>query len=141
VREARGAGRVVYLAADLDRRYARENTGDHGRLLGNLIRWATHDQIPLTVEGAGLVDTHLYQQPGRALLHLVNLTNANTWRSSVEELIPVGPLKVAVKLPEGMPGKNLRLLVSNQKPALMVANGWARFELSSVLDHELVVIE
>jgi len=141
VREAKGNGRVVYLAADLDRRYARENTADHGLLLRNLIRWAANDQIPLTVEGPGLVDTHLYQQPGRALLHLVNLTNANTWRSSAEELIPVGPLKVAVKLPVGVAGKSLRLLVSNQKPALTTANGWARFELASVLDHELAVIE
>jgi hypothetical protein len=141
VRSSQGTGRVAYLAADLDRRYAHENIADHGRLLANLIRWAANDQIPLTVEGLGLIDAHFYRQPGRALVHLVNLTNANTWRSSAEELIPVGPLKVAVKLPDGVTGKNLRLLVSDQKPALTVTNGWARFELTSILDQEVAVIE
>ena len=141
VNEHPGFGRVAYLAADLDRRYARTNTADFGRLLANLVRWAARDDIPLTVEGPGVIDTHLYRQPGRAIVHLVNLTNANTWRGPVEELIPVGPLKIGVRLPAGLRGRNLRLLVSDEKPALVAADGWARFELRSILDHEVAVIE
>jgi len=141
VSERPGFGRVAYLAADLDRRYARTNTADFGRLLGNLLRWAARDDIPLSVEGPGVIDAHLYRQPGRAIVHLVNLTNANTWRGPVEELIPVGPLKIGVRLPAGLRGRNLRLLVSGQKPALTTAGGWTRFELNSILDQEVAVIE
>jgi hypothetical protein len=141
VNEHPGFGRVAYLAADLDRRYARTNTADFGRLLGNLLRWAARDDIPLSVEGPGVIDTHLYRQPGRAIVHLVNLTNANTWRGPVEELLPVGPLKIGVRLPADLRGRNLRLLVSDERPALITADGWARFELRSILDQEVAVIE
>jgi hypothetical protein len=61
-------------------------------LLANLVRWAAASRIPLEVRGAGLIDCHLYRQPGRVILHLVNLTNAGAWRSPVDELIPVGSL-------------------------------------------------
>ena len=74
----RGEARVAYLAADLDRRYGRDNLPDHGRLLANIVRWAAGDRIPLEVRGPGLIDCQLYRQPGRLILHLVNLTNAGT---------------------------------------------------------------
>ena len=53
------AGRVVFLPADLDRRFGRDNLPDQCDLLTNLIRWTTKDTIPLAVEGAGLVDCPL----------------------------------------------------------------------------------
>ena len=31
--------------------FARDNLPDHGNLLANLVRWAAHDNIPLTVDG------------------------------------------------------------------------------------------
>ncbi len=139
--EKPGAGRVVYLAADLDRRYARDNLPDHGSLLANLVRWAARDDLPLTVEGPGFIDCHLYRQPGRAILHVVNLTSAGTWRAPVDELIPVGPLRIRVRLPAGVSGRNPRLLVSGEKIAVTTQDGWSRLELKSVLDHEVVVLE
>jgi hypothetical protein len=139
--EAAKGGRVAYLPADLDRRFGRDNLPDHGNLLANLVRWASGNNIPLKVEGAGLVDCHLYRQPGRFIMHAVNLTSAGTWRAPVDELIAIGPLKVEVRLPEDVRGKRASLLVSQRKPAVSVEKGWAAFELQSLLDHELVVIE
>jgi hypothetical protein len=88
--DAQDPARRAYI---LDRRFARDNLPDHGDLLANLIRWAAKDDIPLAVEGPGLVDCHLYRQPGRLILHLVNLTSAGTWRQPVHELIPIGTLR------------------------------------------------
>jgi hypothetical protein len=139
--EKPGTGRVAFLAADLDRRYARENLPDHANLLANLVRWAVRDEIPLRVEGPGFIDCHLYRQPGRAVLHLVNLTSAGTWRAPVEELIPIGPLRVSVRLPADVHGRTLRLRVSGASVPLTTDAGWHRFTLPSVLDHELAVIE
>ena len=91
VLSTRGKSRIAYMPADLDRRYTREHLPDHGDLLANIVRWAAGDDIPLAVEGPGLIDCHLYTQGNRLILHLVNLTSAGTWRAPVEELIPGRP--------------------------------------------------
>ena len=143
VREAeRGRGRVAFLPADLDRRYGRDNLPDHGDLLANLVRWAAGgaDAIPLHVEGAGLVDCHLYRQGDRLVLHVVNLTSAGTWRAPVDELIRVGPLHVRVRVPDDVRPARATLLVAGRPVASAVRDGWIEFEIPSVLDHEVVVI-
>jgi len=109
-----GGGRIAYLPADLDRQFGRYNLPDHGNLLANLIRWASKDDIPLAVECAGLIDCNLYHQPNRLILHLVNLTSAGTWRQPVDEYIPIGPVKVQVKLPEDIRGRNLQFRSSSK---------------------------
>jgi hypothetical protein len=139
-RVTREGARVVFLAADLDRRFARDNLTDHGNLLANAVRWAAKDDLPLVVEGPGLVDCHLYRQADRLILHLVNLTNAGTWRAPVPELIPVGPLRVRVQLPAGMRSASVRSLVSGRRLSATIEHGQALFEVKSILDHEVVTI-
>jgi hypothetical protein len=136
---AQGA-RIAFMPADIDRQFERFNLPDHGNLLANIVRWASKDSIPLTVDGPGLVDCNVYQQPGRLVVHLVNLTSAATWRAPLDEFISIGPLRVRVRLPDGVKGKNSQLLVSNQKIALTTKDGWCQFEVPSVLDHEVIVI-
>jgi hypothetical protein len=138
--ERAGAGRVAYLPADLDRCFGRDNLPDHADLLANLARWVARERIPLRVEGPGLLDCHLYRQPGRLVLHLVNLTSAGTWRAPIHELIPVGPLRVRVRLPAGVRGASARLLVAGGAAAVGVEDGWADFAVASVTDHEVAVI-
>ena len=133
-------GRVAYLPADIDRRFGQDNLPDHGDLLANIVRWAAGDRIPLSVEGRGLIDCHLYTQPGRLILHVVNLTSAGTWRAPIDELIPIGPFRIKVRLPEGVSGRHAQLLVSARKLSPAVQAGWATFELASVEDHELIVV-
>jgi hypothetical protein len=132
--------RVAYLAADLDRRYFRELLPDHANLLANLVRWAAKDSIPLSVRGAGLIDCHLYQQPGRMILHMVNLTSAGTWRSPVDELIPIVPVKVRIKLSAGVSGRTAKRLVTAAPVPVTVRQGWAQLAVKSILDHEVRVI-
>jgi hypothetical protein len=140
VSQTAAGARIAYLAADLDRRYQRELLPDHARLLANLVRWAAKETLPLTVKGAGLVDCHLYQQKGRLILHMVNLTSAGTWRAPVDELIAIGPLQVLVKLPAGVAGRTAKRLVSAGAATVTVKQGWAEFEVRSILDHEVIVI-
>ncbi|HEV2486057.1 MAG TPA: alpha-amylase family protein [Terracidiphilus sp.] len=143
VNERPDAGRVAFLPADLDRRYGRDNLPDYASLLANLVRWTAREEIPLRVAGPGLIDCRLYVQreKGRLVLHLVNLTSVDTWRAPVEELISVGPLSVSVKLPEGIRGHTLRFLVGSARTAgITVQDGWARFEVPSILDHEVAVL-
>jgi hypothetical protein len=136
-----GQSRVAYMPADLDRRYASENLPDHANLLVNVVRWAAADRIPLDVRGPGMIDCHLYRQSGRLILHLINLTNAATWRAPMDDSIPVGPLQVKVQLPQDVRGGHAECLVATRKLAVTVREKWAAFELLSVLDHEVVVLE
>jgi hypothetical protein len=133
-------GKVAYLPADLDRRYTHENLPDHADVLANLARWSSGGRIPLEVHGTGLVDCHLYRQPGRVILHLVNLISAGTWRGPIDELIPIGPLQVKVKLPADVKPRNAQLLVAGRTTPAAVAQGWATFDVKSILDHEVAVI-
>ena len=141
VHTAAHGSRIAYLPADLDRRYARDNLPDHGTLLANLVRWAAGETLPLTVQGPGLVDCHLYRQQNRLILHLVNLTNPGTWRAPIDELIPVGPLRIQVRIPEGVQVGKMKFLVSQQEPSFVIEKGGVVLQLQSLLDHEVIVLE
>jgi hypothetical protein len=133
--------RVAFLPADIDRRFAIDNLPDHGDLMANLVRWGARDTIPLHVEGPGLLDCELYRQRNRLVLHVVNLTSAGSWRAPVDELIPVGPVRVRVRMPGGFRARTVALRVAGGTEPATVRDGIVEARLRSVLDHELVVIE
>ncbi|MDB4884240.1 MAG: hypothetical protein JWL95_3006, partial [Gemmatimonadetes bacterium] len=136
-----GGRRVAFLAADIDRRFAIDNLPDHGDLMANLVRWAARDTIPMHVEGPGLLDCELYEQRGRLIVHVANLTSAGSWRAPVEELIPVGPLHIRVRAPSGVRPRSVALRVAGRTEPVVARNGMIDVQLRSVLDHELLVIE
>ena len=140
VKTTPSSGKVAFLVGDVDRRFAADNLPDHGWLLANLVRWAGGKQLrDLQVEGPGLLDCRLYRQASRLILHLVNLTNTES-RGSVDELIPIGPIKVWAAIPPWLQHKQVRLLVGSGKPKFSFERGKAMVTLSSLLDHEVIVI-
>jgi len=140
LRAAPNGSRSAYFAADIDRRFAQHNLPDHGDLLANVVRWAAKDSIPLKVVGPGLIDCQLYRQDDCLILHLVNLTSAGTWRSPLHELIPVGPIRVSLRVPARTAGNRIKTLVSKKPLAVESEPGWCHFEIESILDHEVTVI-
>ena len=135
-----GASRRAYFAADLDRRFGRDYLPDHGRLLANTIRWTAHNDVLLKVRGAGLIDCHLYRQEDRTILHLVNLSGAESWRSPLQETIPIGPLEISIQLPSGAAPRAVELLVADQVHTVAVNGRWASFEIESIASHEVAVL-
>jgi hypothetical protein len=137
---ASGAGRVAYLAADVDRCHGRDHHPDHGRLIANLVRWAAGEPQPLTVTGPGLLDCHLYRQGERLVLHLVNLTG-DGGRGPLHEVVPVGPIEVTVRLPRPAARVAVRSLVAGgEQRAEVTPDGCGRFAVSSVGEHEVLVL-
>jgi hypothetical protein len=130
-------GRAAYLPAPIDALYAHGNLPDHGHLLANMVRWAAGDRIGFELQGPGLIDCHVYTQPGRTIVHLVNLTNEAAWRGPMDEFIPVGPLTLRVRTAAA---RNATCLVSGAKPPIAVKEGWATLEIQRVIDHEVVVL-
>ena len=137
----RGASRIAFLPADIDRRYAREHLTDHGDLLANVVRWAAGSSISIAVEGPGFLDCHLYRQLNRLILHIVNLTSAGTWRAPVEELIPVGPVRVSIALPAGIAGRKAQARVRPGDLPVSIQGGRAFFTVPSIFDHEMILVE
>lgn len=105
------------------------------------MRWAVSDNIPLRITGRGFVDCHLYEQPGRLILHLVNLTNAGTWRAPVDELMPIGPLDIRIRVRKGISPRTSKLLVAGKESSFTADGEWIAMNLPSVLDHEVIVLE
>lgn len=142
VRELANGSRIAYLAADIDRCYGRDNLPDHGNLLVNLVKWGIKDNIPLKVEGKGLIDCHLYHQDQQLILHVVNLTNSETWRGPVYELIPVGPFQVSIRISESSKYsvENVYSLVTKRNMQAQLNNNWINFDIPSILDHDVIVI-
>jgi hypothetical protein len=134
-------GRVAFLPADIDRLYASLNLPDHATLLANLVKWAADGDIPLEVEARGLFDCNVYKQPGRVIAHVVNLTATGRMPVTDDDLVPAGPLKFGVRLPAGVRGRSVRMLVAEKSLTPVVASGWARVVVPSVLDHEVLVFE
>jgi hypothetical protein len=134
-------GRVAYFPADIDRCFARDFLPDFANLLANAVRWAAHRNFPITVEGTGLIDCHLYRQNDRFILHLINLTNQSAWRAPMYEYIPVGPFKVKLHLPAASKVKSIRLLVKEKNVPFRQLRNSVNFTINSITDHEVVVVE
>ena len=134
-------GRVAYLAADIDRCFAREQLPDHGQLLANLVRWAARGRIPLEVDGPGYIDCHLYSQENRLILHMINLTHCRSWPNPGEEPVPVGPLQVRISLPSH--AEITRVVPRVAQPRITFTQDGTQLllDVSAILDHEMIVIE
>ena len=141
--------RIAYLPADIDRRFARDNLPDHGQLLAALTRWCAHGQIPLEVEGPGLIDCRLYGQElhgtpaKRLILHLVNLNNAAGSRTPAHEILPIGPVKVRVRADRrdvAWKPRVRQLVGAGELPARFDGH-WCEVEVPRITDHEVLVIE
>lgn len=136
-----GDARIAYLPADIDRRYVKNYLPDQGNLLANIVRWAARERIGFELQGPGLIDCHVYRQPGRMIVHLINLTNAGVSRAPLEEFLPVGPLKLSMNLAEDVEERpGVECLVSGAKAAITAHQNWVSVEIGSILDHEVLVI-
>jgi len=71
----------------------------------------------------------------------VNLTNSMMMKGPLRELIPVGPQKVKIRLPEGKKPRKVQLLVAATTAAADERGGALYLTVPSVLDHEVIAID
>ena len=136
--ELKSGGKAVYFAADIDRCYGRSLLPDHGNLLADAVRWAA-PVLPLSVEGPGSLDCCLYSQPGRCILHMVNISGADINPGYCNEFLPVGPFKISVRTE--LPIKSARAAVSGKSIPVKCEKGCVSLELDSITSHEMIVFE
>ena len=136
-----GQSRTVYLPMDLDRTFWEILLEDHGRLLGNAVRWALNEEPQVTVTGPGVLDVTAWRQPNAVIIHLVNFSNPMMLKGPIRELLPVGAQQVRVRLPLQGQKPVVKLLVSGTAPSLRTHPDGVELTVPSVLDHEVAVIE
>ena len=135
-----GKGRVAYIPWDIDRSFWQILNKDHGKLLGNIVRWALNEASIAEVKGPGVIDVTVWQQQRSMTVHLVNLTNPMMMKGPFRELIPVS-VEVSITVPPDKKVTAVHLLISEQKLAYEIKNGKIQVKVPSVMDHEIVGID
>jgi hypothetical protein len=136
-----GSGRVVYFPWDIDRTFWEIMCQDHGIVLANAVRWAANEEQPLRVEGPGVLDVALWKQQSSVTVHLVNLSNPMMMKGPLREILPIGPQKVRVKLPDGAQARSVRFLVSDAKAQWRQSGAWIETTTPPISLHEVVAID
>lgn len=114
---------------------------DHGRLLGNIVKWATNEAPPAIVTGPGLLDVNAWSQKHSMTVHLENLTNPMMMKGPFHELIQIGKQAVCVRLPDGAKAKKVQLLKNGLVPNYKVNGRTVSLFVPSISDHEFMAID
>jgi Hypothetical glycosyl hydrolase 6 len=136
-----GTSRVVYFPWDISRTFWEVMSVDHLRLLRNAVAWASNEPQPVEVEGPGVVDVTIWRQRDSIAVHLVNLTNPMMMKGPLREVIPIGPLRVRVRMPGGARAKNVHLLTAGTPARVQEAGGVLTVVVPSVDVHEVVAVD
>jgi hypothetical protein len=136
-----GAGRVVYFPWDIDRTFWELMNQDQGMVLANAVRWAANEEQPLRVQGPGVIDVALWKQQSSITVHLVNFSNPMMMKGPFREILPIGPQKVRVKLPDGVKAREVKFLVSAAKALWRQSGAWIETTTPPIELHEVVAID
>jgi hypothetical protein len=136
-----GRSRVVYIPWDIDRTFWDVMCVDHLQLLRNAVTWASNEPASVEVEGPGVVDVTIWRQQRSMTIHLVNLTNPMMMKGPLREAIPIGPLRVRVRLPAGARPSRAHLLTAGTALGVTPVDGALSVTVPSVEVHEVIAID
>jgi hypothetical protein len=136
-----GSSRIAYIPWDIDRTFWQIMNVDHGRLLGNIVRWAMNEEPVVQVTGRGILDVTAWRQKQSMTVHLVNLTNPMMMKGPFRELIPVDRQELRIRVPREAKVEKVHLLVSDTIPEYTIAEGVVTLTVLSILDHEVIALD
>ncbi|MBY0265098.1 MAG: beta-galactosidase trimerization domain-containing protein [Burkholderiales bacterium] len=142
---SRGKGRIVYFANTMEGLYYKYGFPDLGRVLGNAARWAAGGLLPVEVDAPDYVDVTHMAQPGREMVHLINLPldkPLNTgWRHPGRNLVPVRDIAVRLRPARGRRVVEVRMASSDAILPHAIQAGVVEVVVPELADHEIVVFE
>jgi hypothetical protein len=134
-----GSSRLAYFPGDIERTFWLTGHGDLLRLLQNTIRWITHDEAVVHVEGDGFIELFAWETgPGYAI-HLLNYTNPNAHHGWLSTVYPLGPQTVGMTLPSAVKVK-ADLLRSERTIPFRPQGSELRFTIPRVDDYEIAAV-
>ena len=134
-----GPSRMAYFPGDIERTYWITGHGDLLRLLDNTIRWITHDESIVDVQGEGLVEMFAWETAPGYAVHLLNYTNPNAHHGWMQSTYPLGPQTVRMKLPAGVRVKSVELLQGSHSVPFSLESELS-FTIPRVEDYEVAAI-
>lgn len=137
VREYPGGGRSVHFAGILGALAWTVPYPDLRDLVANAVRWAAHDALPIRVDGPASLQVSLRIQPGRYLVHMVNLTGGERF---FRELVPLHDVVVTLLLEtEGDIDRAFLLSDGRDIPVARGAEGW-QVTVPRLVDYDVLVL-
>jgi hypothetical protein len=135
-----GASRLAWLPGDVERTFWITGHGDILRMLHNTLRWVTHDEREVRVDGEGMVEMLCWEtDPGYAV-HLLNYTNPDAQHGWLQSTFRIGPQTVSMKLPASVRVKSVQLLRAESSVQFAVENQMLHFTVPHVDDYEVAAI-
>ncbi len=135
-----GKSRTVWFPGDIERTYWITGHSDLLRLLHNAIRWVSHDERVVQVEGPGLIEMFCWETAPGYAVHLLNYNTPNAFHGWLQSENPLGPQRVTMTLPNGVNVKTVELLRSGQKPAFAFQDQVLQFTVPSLGEYEVAAI-
>jgi hypothetical protein len=74
-------------------------------------------------------------------VHLVNLTNPMMMKGPLRDVIPIGPLKLRLRLPDGTRARRIQLLTAGSTVPIVQTGGALAVTVPSIDVHEVVAID
>jgi len=135
-----GASRLAWFAGDVERTYWLTGHTDLLRLIDNTIRWVTRDERMVSVMGPGFIELFCWEtEPGYAV-HLLNYSNANAFHGWLQNVEPLGPQHVSMKLPSGVGVHSVELLKAESKLPFDLDDRGLHFTVPSLSDYEVAAV-
>jgi hypothetical protein len=136
----RGASRLVYFPADLERTFWRSGHTDLGRLLQNTVAWLIRGTQPVTVEGDGIIECLVWETGSGFAVHLLNYTNPNMHRGWLRRHFPIAAQRVRMTLPAGRKVARVELLRAERDVAFSQNGAALEFTVPGVADYEVAAL-
>lgn len=132
--------RIAYFSGDIERTYWLTGHGDLLRLMHNTIRWLTHDEGVVHVDGEGLIEVFCWETAPGYAVHLLNYTNPNAHHGWMRSVYPLGTQSIRMKLPAGVKVRSVELLRAEQKIQFALEGQTLRFVVPRVGDYEVAAV-
>ena len=136
-----GSSRLAYFSGDIERTFWLTGHGDLLRLTHNTIRWLTHDEAVVHVDGEGLVELFAWETAPGYAIHLLNYTNPNAHQGWLSTVYPLGPQTVSMTLPGGVKVKAVELLRGERTVPFRLEGSELRFTVPRVDDYEVAAVK
>jgi hypothetical protein len=135
-----GKSRLLYFPGDVDRTMWHSGHTDLSRLLRNGICWVGGPDQPVTISGAGLIESFAWETEAGFAVHILNYTNPSVHRGWVREFYPIGEQRIRMKLPANQRVSRVQLLCAATDVPFRVADGVIAFTVPAVADYEVAAI-
>lgn len=135
-----GSSRIAYFPGDIERTYWLTGHGDLLRLLHNTIRWITHDESIVHVDGDGFIEMFCWETLAGYAVHLLNYTSPDAQHGWMQSTYPLGPQTISMKLPQNVRVMSIGLLRARRTLPVHLENHVLRLTIPRVEDYEVAAI-